>query len=153
MVDAALAVLTINGQEREQLRNTIMHYSNFSPEHGGNTLHPSSVTVRHHAKMCCVGKIFSMRRLPHSFRRVSELTDQSRVYQRLNTLCHDPRVCFEYRLQTGDLLLVNNLTTLQASHTSSMHNEYWSIHLQPDSINSPWQPHNRIVEQAELTSA
>ncbi|MDF4534734.1 pvcA protein, partial [Vibrio parahaemolyticus] len=64
-----------------------------------------------------------------------------------------PRVCFEYRLQTGDLLLVNNLTTLQASHTSSMHNEYWSIHLQPDSINSPWQPHNRIVEQAELTSA
>lgn len=154
VVDAALTVLTINGQEREQLRNTIMHYSNFSPEHGGNTLHP---LVRY----CSTSRqdVLRWQDFQHAqgylthLEGVSELTEQSRIYQRLNTLCHDPRVCFEYRLQTGDLLLVNNLTTLQASHTSSMYNEYWSIHLQPDSINSPWQPHNRIVEQAELTSA
>ncbi|MEH0389871.1 L-tyrosine/L-tryptophan isonitrile synthase family protein [Vibrio mimicus] len=143
--DATLAVLALEGQEREQLRHTVMHYSNFTPEHVGTTQHP---IIRY----CSISRQEVLRwqdlQHAHGFQThiegVNDLAEQSSIHQHLSTLCHSPKVCVEYSLQQGDLLLINNLTTLQACQTSNK-DEYWRIHLQPESINSPWQPHNRLV--------
>ncbi|MGT0149212.1 hypothetical protein ACT691_03875 [Vibrio metschnikovii] len=70
------------------------------------------------------------------------------IEQRLDHLCTEPSLCFEHTLVAGDILFVNNLTTLQASYSLSPSNQCWRIQLQPPSINSPWQPHNRIMQKA-----
>ncbi|MFG0606707.1 L-tyrosine/L-tryptophan isonitrile synthase family protein [Vibrio mimicus] len=151
-VDSALAVLTLEGQEREQLRHTVMHYANFTPEHSGTARHP---LVRY----CSTSRqdVLRWQDLHHEHGYQIQLDDvnvsaeQSAIHQRLSMLCHNPKVCVEHSLQQGDLLLINNLTTLQSCQTAHK-DEYWRIHLQPESINSPWQPHNRVASPVSETA-
>lgn len=62
--------------------------------------------------------------------------------ERLNKICFDSRVLTEIEMDKGDIVLVNNHSTLLSVPATSGKRELWRMQQQPRSVNSPWQPHN-----------
>ncbi|EKO3589845.1 L-tyrosine/L-tryptophan isonitrile synthase family protein [Vibrio metschnikovii] len=148
-IDAGLAPLTLRGQEREQLRKSTLYPIKHHQDYAEQELPP---LIRY----CQVSRQDILRWQGHSCGQNSTIrlpqvdgrSSGELIEQRLDHLCTEPSLCFEHTLVAGDILFVNNLTTLQASYSLSPSNQCWRIQLQPPSINSPWQPHNRIMQKA-----
>ncbi|MDP2573201.1 L-tyrosine/L-tryptophan isonitrile synthase family protein [Vibrio penaeicida] len=149
-VDAALATLTMDGKERETLRNTHLgytpqaHYSN-----GEKMVHPvvfrcpasQQDIVRwaqngEHTMSEVLAPINANIESSTSYECVDELSE------RLSQICFDSRVLTEIEMDKGDIVLVNNHSTLLSMPATSGERELWRMQQQPRSVNSPWQPHN-----------
>ncbi|SHO57339.1 L-tyrosine/L-tryptophan isonitrile synthase family protein [Vibrio quintilis] len=151
--DTALAALTIHGREREQLRQTKIRYSTKESYFGGDSkVYPLLMTCpwtgqntirwwevwddRYHAGA-----------LQPNYSEIASsehYTDMKALEDRLIEVCMNPNVSIKHQFESGDLVLLNNHTTVHGRTAFNGYREMWRIQLQPQSINSPWQPHNLV---------
>ncbi|CCN47814.1 putative Pyoverdine biosynthesis protein PvcA [Vibrio nigripulchritudo MADA3029] len=150
-VDAALAAISVHGFEREALRNTSLRYS---PQ----TQHPEPESMVYPLVTQCPWSKQDVVRWAQSegehaqseilFSINAEIVasptyDQvAPLENRMNQICGDERLQTRHQIQEGDLLLVNNHSTLMGAEPFIGKRELWRMQLQPKSVNSPWQPHN-----------
>lgn len=151
--DTALAALRIHGREREQLRNTVLRYSTRESYFGGDSKsYPLLITCPWTGQDTIRWwEMWDDRDHAGALQPNYSTIEQSEHYEDMNVLedrmleiCMDPVVCFKHQFRNGDLVLLNNHTTIHARTDFQGYREMWRIQLQPDSINSPWQPHNLV---------
>ncbi|MBJ7539833.1 L-tyrosine/L-tryptophan isonitrile synthase family protein [Marinomonas transparens] len=153
VIDSVLAGLIIDGQEREKLRQTSLKYE-LEENHLGtvSNTHPLIIqcpqTRQETLRWWKSGhQGHALEPLPAhqtSIETSPAYTDCQTLEARLLEICMDPRVCIRYHVTEGDLMLFNNHTTLQSMVALNGNNELWHMQLQPNSVNSPWQPYNRV---------
>ncbi|BBM04011.1 L-tyrosine/L-tryptophan isonitrile synthase family protein [Microbulbifer sp. GL-2] len=157
-VDTALAVLRMHGKEREEFRKLTLRY----PLLDGNLnykyiSHPvlMQCPLTHQdiiRWIPCNGETLSLQTSSSSemdIQAFPEFHNESSLTQKLDEICMDDQIQISHHLMEGDVLIVNNHTTLQSIPKLSNQSELWCASLQPKSINSPWKPHN-IVKLDQL---
>lgn len=152
-IDSSLVTLMIHGQEREKLRQTTLAYP-LNEEHLASEVYRYPVIMR-----CPLTKQDTLRwwsssddaqktdNLPSHQTHIDHsehFTDSKLLENRLESICMDPRVSIKQAVKEGDIILINNHTTLHALDSVSSDHEVWHIQLQPVSVNSPWQPYNKV---------
>lgn len=152
-VDAALAVVTIDGQERERLRATSLRYL---PETHSSECESMAYPLIVQCPLTQQDVIrWAQRNSEHVQSEVpgiinAELAssdtfnDVISAEHRMMEISQDARMITQHSLQEGDLILINNHSTLVGAQPMKGKREWWQIQIQPSSVNSPWQPHNRV---------
>lgn len=155
-VDSQNIPLTIHGQLREKLRNTRLSYSTQLSYFGGEARKYPLIMKCPWTNQDVMRwwEVWSEDEHPGTIQpnysaidESADFTDMQALEAQLRNICLAEQNHFTFQFMEGDLVIINNYTTLHGRTEFSGYRELWRIQIQPPSLNSPFKSFTYENEQ------